>query len=621
MLRHVSVDGAEVPGADHGDGVDLVEIVTSGEGRNVNIQAESLGTLAMGDLPQAVEDLIVIATVVYAADARVRRLRASDIFATDWRRDFSFAVPVLQPDLWNDKDINDQLVKTLDFLTGDTFAFAFQSRQDRLSGQLQLPLGLPEKIEESDVTILFSGGLDSLAATAKAVELGRKPLLVGHRPATIIHSRQERALNALRPRLPAWPLPFVGLKITAMRGQRPVEFSQRSRAFLFAALGGAACQLADIDELWLCDNGVVTLNLPQPAQNVGTLQSRSTHPRFLADIQTLLRMVLRRPALDVRNTLLEKTKTDVVQAISSIVGPEVVQETTTCAHPEGKTRQQPHCGVCTQCIDRRFATVAAGVEEHDLASRYVVDIFTSPLEAGDARTHAENYVRFVRELDALGDAEAFAGEYFSRLDDACVDEDPELFIKRMWPVFRRHRDSVFKALEKKFRDHSGDLIRGLPSDCLLRMVATGTHLQEPRERYARMLGELLNETLPVNFQSRIPSNENEMQAAGQAAFIAAHERLKREAPQTPFGAVSVRSDFSDYSPKDGKVSLLVEFKLVKERKRLNKVQGEMAADLVQYPKAWILFVVFDVAGAIPDIVPFVKDFENQGDVVVQVVKR
>jgi hypothetical protein len=99
--------------------------------------------------------------------------------------------------------------------------------------------------------------------------------------------------------------------------------------------------------------------------------------------------------------LFDKTKKEALEIIAASGHPELIQETVSCAHTEGMTRHQPHCGVCTQCIDRRFASTAAGLTKYDLLSRYEKDVFCDPLREGLQRTHAENYVRFATRLESL----------------------------------------------------------------------------------------------------------------------------------------------------------------------------------------------------------------------------
>jgi hypothetical protein len=479
-VHHVSVDGARLYKRRKSASSEDIMLFTHGQHQNVTIEREELiGTLGLGDLPEAIEDLVLIATAVYAADARVPRMTDSDVFGSKWRRDFRISVPVLEPELWSSGFVNLHLTRTLNHVTGDSFEFNFSKRRNRLSRQLNLPIGSRPDVEGSDVVVLFSGGLDSLAAAVMAVADKRHPLLVGHRPGNVIHSRQRRVVNALRPSLPQWTFPILGLKINSNRGSEPKEYSQRSRSFLFAALGAAACHAASVNELYLCDNGVVSLNLPQSSQNVGTLLSRSTHPLFLSNAQELLRAVLDLKEFRITNTLLEMTRVDVLQSITNIIEPKIIQETASCAHPQRRTQHQPHCGTCTQCIDRRFSTIAAGMEEHDLAGAYEVDIFTDELKDGTARTHAENYVRFSSKLQSIADAQGFAMAYLSELTDASADESVESFATRMWPVFWRHSNNTEGVLELMLGRQIRDLVKnGMPQASVLRFVATGERLRE-----------------------------------------------------------------------------------------------------------------------------------------------
>ena len=75
--------------------------------------------------------------------------------------------------------------------------------------------------------------------------------------------------------------------------------------------------MLDIDNVWLSDNGVVTINLPQSGQNWGTRLSRSTHPRFIELAQNFMRMVTERNELKITNKLLFHTKKEVLEVIAS----------------------------------------------------------------------------------------------------------------------------------------------------------------------------------------------------------------------------------------------------------------------------------------------------------------
>src|SRR5882724_1862407 len=135
-----------------------------------------------------------------------------------------------------------------------------------------------------------------------------------------------------------------------------------------------------------------------------------------------MQAVTERHALLIHNTLLFKTKKEVLGIIAASGYPELLQETVSCAHTEGKTKQQPHCGVCSQCIDRRFATEAAGLVEHDLSSRYEIDIFEHAIEKPADQLQAESYVRFAQRLEGISTASEFL-EAFPDLYDCLPDGD------------------------------------------------------------------------------------------------------------------------------------------------------------------------------------------------------
>ena len=75
--------------------------------------------------------------------------------------------------------------------------------------------------------------------------------------------------------------------------------TQRSRGFLYASLGVAAAAALKVREVLASDNGHVSVGLPINGQVLGSMASRTTHPRFLflmnrlvakLDLETRLRI-------------------------------------------------------------------------------------------------------------------------------------------------------------------------------------------------------------------------------------------------------------------------------------------------------------------------------------------
>lgn len=305
------------------------------------------------------------------------------MFGAEWARNLHFVIPVWDLAFWTRPEVTSGLIEVLQFLTGDEFSFQFTQRATGTPLQRFLQFReLAEAPFGADLIVLFSGGVDSLAAAIEAVQNGRKPMLVSHRSAPTIDRRQRELVGLLRRSFGASLFPHVSLWVNRSGGRRPSEFTQRSRAFLFTTMGVVAASQLNLSEVRLCDNGVVSINLPQSGQGVGTFLSRSTHPRFLQLAEAWMRIVTERPDLSIRNTLLFKTRKEVMEDIARARHPELIQESVSCAHPGGRTRLQPHCGVCSQCVDRKFASTASGLEAFDLPERYERDIFTDPLKRG-----------------------------------------------------------------------------------------------------------------------------------------------------------------------------------------------------------------------------------------------
>lgn len=618
----VICDGACAPGGSSGE-EQVLNLSTVGPDANVRLQIDVFRTEFLRELPKRLDDLLRLAAFIYAADTRVARGTDRDVFGTKWSRPFRMSLPVWDLAFWTNPRVHEKLIATLQFLTGDTYEMAFVQRTESRrveQGILQFK-DMLGPLPSVDCVIMFSGGVDSLAAIVQAISEGRHPILISHRSAPVVDKRQKNLVELLRSRFSGWVFPHISMWVNRSHGRRAVEFSQRSRSFLFTSLGATVAGLLNIDDVRLCDNGVVSINLPQSGQNVGTLLSRSTHPRFIDLVQRLMRDVLERDGLLVQNKLIFKSKVEAMNIIAASGHPELLQETVSCGHIEGKTKLQPHCGVCSQCIDRRFASVGAGLEEHDLASRYEKDIFTDPLEEGIERTHAENYVRFAAKLESLENADQFFEDFPELFDCLPAEGDVDPFGQKLWSLFQRHQQTVNGVLEKKIQDHSRDIRRAsLPSNCLLRIISSGEHGLDTRVRYVDRLRSLICKSLPAAFQTQPAINERQVQDVGESVFQAAQETLHRETPQIPFGVVTTKPDFSD-APKESS-PLFVEFKYPKDRGRLNAIVTEMTSRVTIYTDqgAWILFVVFDPNRTISNDDQFIEPFTKHEGVWVGIAR-
>ena len=471
------------------------KLSTYGPGANIKFDFNIIPQKLQIDPPKRAIDLLRIAAFVYSADTRIQRGTKFDVFAKNWKRNFTFNIPVEDIDFWNSVDIRELLCDTLNHLTGDYFCFNFTSRSAGPASQLYFDFkDSIETTSKIDTVILFSGGIDSLAAVVESIVGGRHPLLVSHRSAPVISKRQTDLVKALKDRFMGNDFLHISMWLRRVGGQPLREHSQRSRSFLFTSLGIITSASLNISEVRLCDNGVISFNLPRSGQNLGTNLSRSTNPRYLQMMERLAQLVSNNNDMRLVNTLIFRTKVDTMKIISDSGHPELIQEAISCSHTQGPTSFQPHCGTCSQCIDRRFASLGASLEKYDLASRYGKDIFIEELKEGEERTYAENYVRLADKLENIHTAETFL-EQFPEIYDSIPKDliDIGSYISKIYKLHKAHQHNLHGVIDNQVRAHSSDLRRNiLPKNSLIKIILNGAHKLDPRIKYLESLSEKLH---------------------------------------------------------------------------------------------------------------------------------
>jgi 7-cyano-7-deazaguanine synthase in queuosine biosynthesis len=466
-------DGASKPSEWRDQAWDVEGVIRHhGPRADLNLRVENLSHRVLGAIDARASDLVRIAAYVYGADQSVRRGGPKDVYGADWRRTMALSIPVVDPDFWSQREIRDVLQDALNFVSDDDWEFHFSPGAPE-AGQLVLNVDKAELLSRPDSVVLFSGGTDSLCATIEraAASLGR-PLLVSHRPTPPVDSRQKTLLAGLRRCLAAWPFPQIGIWVHR-RGSDAVETSQRSRSFLFASLGTAVAGALNVRDVILADNGVVSLNIPFNAQLVGALATRSTHPKFLWLFNRFIQTVFDDPP-QLSNPLANRTRAEAFQILRANHAEALLQETVSCSHARGRPSVQPHCGICSQCIDRRFASLSASLEEHDLAECYGLDIFRDQLPPGNGRTLAVSFVRFATQICENDETALFIR--FPQLGDCILpaDPEPERTAHELVALLKRHAAGVLGVMESLAALHTADLASGrLPPNSLLASVASG----------------------------------------------------------------------------------------------------------------------------------------------------
>jgi 7-cyano-7-deazaguanine synthase in queuosine biosynthesis len=380
-------------------------ITTRGPDANLNLEIEHLDDTVLAHVSDRGADLVRIAAHVYAADQMTSRGGEKDVHRQHWRRRMRLGIPVSDPDHWSCETVRSRLEQALSFLTDDAWEFHFAPAplEER---QIPLPAGNRELHGRPDAVVLFSGGADSLCAAIESYTSGQRPLLVSHRPSPAIDARQRALRDELRTHLCTWAFPHIGVAIHRLGKNDPSGYTQRTRAFLYAAIGASIASELGVKDVILADNGIVSLNLPITEQAVGALASRGTHPMYLALVNDLLDHVFPSKIM-VSNPLWSRTRAEVLQVLRTTGTECLLVKTNSCAHHRGRPKAQPYCGVCSQCVDRRFGVIGAGLEAFDPVDQYGTDIFVQSLATNEARVIAPSFVRFAWRLSEMTDDDLF----------------------------------------------------------------------------------------------------------------------------------------------------------------------------------------------------------------------
>ena len=296
------------------------------------------------------------------------------------------------------------LTEATEFLTEDHVTFEFVEAERRPPAEPYLTFEPERASFRADEVILFSGGLNSFAGALEALSLGdKRVVLVTHRSAPKTTKRQVELGRYLQSRFEGQVL---HLHIMARRaGKEALDTNQRSRTLLFTAMGQAVAHALGAERLSFYENGIVSHNLPLSQQIVGTMATRTTHPLALTRLNNLLGLLWPEGAR-IENRYQWLTKTEVLRRIEEAGAAKLIPKAVSCTSVREQTKRHTHCGACSQCLDRRFAILAAGLERFDKPEDYKTDVLSGPRDTTRSRTMAQEWTRNALRLGQLDEARA-----------------------------------------------------------------------------------------------------------------------------------------------------------------------------------------------------------------------
>ena len=472
-------NGAQVPHSVHADAhVTALNYLPDDPNRLVTLKLPKFVD-QFYHLPDRILDLLELAAYVFAADRAAYRGAKDAVEYHAWSRSMFFVVKVRDATFWNQPRVKEKLSAAIRFMTGD-FEYSFEF----LAGHTTPPASLFDKEEFAIApqgpasVVLFSGGIDSLTGVLDRLETTNENLyLISHRsgqPST--KKTQAKLVLAL---CAAYPGRVHHYSFDCgLANERGAEETQRTRAFLFSSIAFAVAHRIGLDSFFAYENGVTSLNFIRRQDLMNARASRTTHPQTHALMADFLTEVHGGPVKLV-NPFWIKTKADVFALLDKVKGRNLISSAVSCS----KTFQRlpgnaTHCGGCFQCIDRRIAAYAAGLQEIDNAGIYSMDIFKNRIETAETRTTALDYVRQAVHFSNATD-DGFALERLAELSDVTpfVGLEEDAAVEAVWTLCHRHGDQVVNALSEVRRQFD-DLRFPLVDGSLLQLIATRAHLTD-----------------------------------------------------------------------------------------------------------------------------------------------
>lgn len=307
--------------------------------------------------PIAAVDFAAFAFSAVASDKLVPRADSPD----GWTRMIDLTIFLSEPEKW--MSLRTKTEKMLRFLTGDFWSLTFNRAE---SPAIQPTYETLQR--ENDCVCLLSGGVDSLVGSIDLLAERRNPLFVSQ----IIRGdavRQRKFANRFGEHN------HCQWSVGKLNGS---EGSTRARSiafFAFALLASSALSAPDgFTEIFVPENGFISLNVPLDANRIGSLSTKTTHPIYMTQLQEIW------DALGIKAKLIlpyqYETKGEVLKKCRNRrLLEELIYETNSC----GKFQRHGlrHCGVCVPCLIRRAAFLEAGLQDNTQKGYHYEDISMS----------------------------------------------------------------------------------------------------------------------------------------------------------------------------------------------------------------------------------------------------
>jgi hypothetical protein len=214
-----------------------------------------------------------------------------------------------------------------------------------------------------------------------------------------------------------------------------------------------------IKELIVAENGISSFNLPRLGQTIGAQATRSTHPKTLKLFHELVSSLLKID-LHIITPFIWKTRADEIKILKESNCDDLLPITVSCNHSR-RTILHPHCGTCSQCVDRRFATKYLDYEStvHIEESSFEKDIFTESLTDGEEWMQVESAVGFAMKINRM-DIDSFYNDFvqvFDALDFLSGNSDENL--QHIFKLHQQYANQITRVVGNEIQRNWQRLIQ------------------------------------------------------------------------------------------------------------------------------------------------------------------
>ncbi|MBL7919548.1 MAG: 7-cyano-7-deazaguanine synthase [Bacteroidia bacterium] len=583
--------------------------------RNVNIDLPHFVKVVGCHFPIRIKDLLEIASYVYASDRMIDRGAPNSMEYMRWSRKFHYHIKVRDFKFWNKKEVKDSLNEALKFVSGDySYEFTFHAGGKDF-GQTSLTdmEGFDFEKKQNSHICLFSGGLDSLAGSLKLLSENKNLILISHSSNNLgVSATQNAILKRIMSDYPDRVQPF---KFSChLKGERAVEETQRSRIFLYTSIAFSLMSLASENSINVFENGITSINFAKRQDAMNARASRTTHPKTLHLIQSFLSLVGDKQ-VNVNHPFLFKTKSDILDIIKENKKEEYINSTLTCTKTFLKFQNKSnasHCGRCSQCVDRRFAAYATGLEEYDAV--YDMDISKDSIDDQEGFIHLHDYLYKVFELKTATES-SFSYDFYDELTDLIPylqGKDNTEKMKSVYALVKNHTGRIDIAIQQIRKGE--DLSKQKTPNSIFNILDTRSYLLPPSEFLVDDLCSELSKSIPIAFQTQKPANEKVLNDHIEALIRKNRDGYAREFPVIQYGTAKTVPDHS-FDP-----SLFIESKYPRNKKSQSQLTDELAADIIKYGTAFKFFFIYDPERKITQDELFKKTIEAHPKCKVHIVR-